>query len=265
VGNSLNVRTAQHVVKTFHEGVDAVFCQRPHHAGERCKGVRSSPGFRAVRDFASDHCRAQRPLRPIVGRLHPRVYRVYQEAQQVTPVVMPPQFIEQPLIVHIFQPPVAQLIRHLLLQGLDFGWKIWHRALPVGVPELQRLLQQRLEPRPEVARPAGLGRQHVAERPQDVGQAFLLADVVARLGIPGGFGAGSWAPLEKGAACRFPPRLRCSIAARSASLLAANSATWRCSSATNASRSSRLIGVRRSGAIMAANIALLWGNHKHGR
>ena len=53
----------------------------------------------------------------------------------------------------------------------------------VRVPQLQRVLQQRFQPLPEVARPAGLGRQHVADRPLDMRQAFLLADVVEGLGI----------------------------------------------------------------------------------
>jgi hypothetical protein len=80
------------------------FCQCPHYTGEGCEGVRSSPVLRAMPDFAGDHCRAQRPFRAIVGRLDPKVR---QKTQQVATVVMPAQFIEQPLIIGISQAAVA--------------------------------------------------------------------------------------------------------------------------------------------------------------
>jgi hypothetical protein len=54
----------------------------------------------------------------MIRRLDPRVA---QEAEHGAPVIMPAQFIEQPLMVAIFQTTVPQLIRELRLQrfGLD--------------------------------------------------------------------------------------------------------------------------------------------------
>ena len=92
----MDARGAEQVVEALDQGIDPLFRQRAHHTGEGRKGVCAAPVFRALRHFAGDHRRAQRPLRAIVGRLDPRVC---QEAHQVATVVMPAQFIEQPLIV----------------------------------------------------------------------------------------------------------------------------------------------------------------------
>jgi hypothetical protein len=64
---------------------------------------------------------------------------------------------------------------------------------------------------------------------------------------PAGFGSATREPLEKGAACRLPPRFSSSISARNDAWLAVNAAIWRCNAATKASRASRLNVGRCSG------------------
>ena len=54
----------------------------------------------AVRNLAVDGSWAQGLFGPIVRRLDPWIA---QEAQRVAPLTVPTQFIEQPLIVGIFQ------------------------------------------------------------------------------------------------------------------------------------------------------------------
>jgi hypothetical protein len=94
-----------------------MLCQPPHRTSDGCGGLRTPPVSRGLRDFAGDHCREQRPLGAIVGRLDPWVC---QEAQQVARIMMPAEFGEQPLIVRILQVPVAQLRGDLCLQWFGF-------------------------------------------------------------------------------------------------------------------------------------------------
>lgn len=87
-------------VQTFYRSMDAVFRQCPHHTGEGRKGVGSRQVFRALRHLACDYRRPQGSLRPIVGRLDARVV---QEAQQVSPVMMVSDLVEQPLVVRVLR------------------------------------------------------------------------------------------------------------------------------------------------------------------
>jgi hypothetical protein len=64
---------------------------------------------------------------------------------------------------------------------------------------------------------------------------------------PGGLSSATRDPLEKGVACRFPPRF-------SGSISACNASIWRCSSATKASSASRLNVGRCSGLNKGGNI-----------
>jgi hypothetical protein len=60
------------------------FDQRLNDTRKCGRGLSPSSILRAVRHFAGNHRRAQRPFRAIVGRLDPRVC---QETQEVAPIV----------------------------------------------------------------------------------------------------------------------------------------------------------------------------------
>jgi hypothetical protein len=144
----LDARAVEQVIETLDQGIDSLLRRRVHDTGEGLKGMGAAAGFRALRHVAGDHRWAQRTLRPMVGRFDPRVY---QEAPQVTAVVMAAEFVDQPLIVRITQAAVAPLRRELRLQGLDLSRNVWHHTLMGRVPELQCLLQLILEPLPNIA------------------------------------------------------------------------------------------------------------------
>ena len=156
----MNVRAAEQLVEVLHQRIDALCGQRAHDTGKGGKGMSSSAIFGAVRHLAGDDRRAQGPFGPIVRRLDPRVH---QETQHVAPVVMPAEFIEQPLVVPIFQPAVPQLIREFSLQRLGFELEVRHLTVSVLVPQRQRILEHGLEPCPALQRSTRLPLHHVAE------------------------------------------------------------------------------------------------------
>lgn len=135
----------------LHQRIGALFGQSPHDTCERLKGMGTYAVLGAVRYLAGDDCPAQGPFGPTIRRLDPRVA---QEAEHGAPVMMPARFIEQPLMVGIFQMTVPQLIRELCLQrfGLDLG--VSSGGLPLRVPQRQRLLPHRLQRFTEVPGPA---------------------------------------------------------------------------------------------------------------
>ena len=64
------------------------------------KGVGAALIFRAVRNFAGDHGRAQGPLRPVVGRLD---FRMVEKPQHVATIVLPADAIQQSLVVRVLK------------------------------------------------------------------------------------------------------------------------------------------------------------------
>jgi hypothetical protein len=116
----------EQMVEALDHGFGTVFCQRSQHARVGGKGLTAPLVFRTLRDLAGDDGRAQRPLDAVVGRLNPRIR---QEAKQVAPVVMPAEFIEQPLIVWIFQATVAQMVGDRCPQDLGFGLELRYGAV----------------------------------------------------------------------------------------------------------------------------------------
>ena len=84
--------------------VVAECCQ---HAGEGRKGIRPLGVLRALGHLACDHRWPQRTLGPIISRLNERVV---QKAQQVIPVMMPTELVQQPLVVRVRQQAVAETI-----------------------------------------------------------------------------------------------------------------------------------------------------------
>ncbi len=59
----MNIRATEQLVQVLHEGVNALFRQRAHHAGEGRKGVGAGAVFRALRHLAGDDGKAQHPVR----------------------------------------------------------------------------------------------------------------------------------------------------------------------------------------------------------
>ncbi len=94
--------------------------QCPHHAGESRKGVSPPGGLRTLRHLAGNDRRTQRPLGPVVGGLNARIV---QEAQQIAPVVVPPQFVEQPPVVGVLQGAVTQMMGDGFLELLGLEGK----------------------------------------------------------------------------------------------------------------------------------------------
>ena len=146
----MDTRGPEQVGEALDQRIDSLFRQRPYDAGEGGEGVSASVIFRALRHFAGDHRRAQRPLHAIVCWLDPWVG---QKAEQAPTVMVPAELIEQPLVVWIFQVTVAQLVGHLGLQGFRFGLEVGHRAITIVAPQRQCLLQLGFELFPEVACP----------------------------------------------------------------------------------------------------------------
>ena len=110
----MRLGTTEQLGQLIHHRPSTRFPQRPNDTGEHGKGVSLTSALRALRHVPGGHRRMQRPFRPIIRRLDPRVC---QEAHQVLAVMMPAEFIEQPLIGRILQAAVAQVIRPLGVEG----------------------------------------------------------------------------------------------------------------------------------------------------
>ena len=82
-----------------------------------------------------DHCLAQCSLSTVVGR---RNARIVQEAQQVPTVVVPAQFVLQPIVVRIRHRTVAEMIAQLSLQRLDLHFKVLSFSSVICLPQLHR-------------------------------------------------------------------------------------------------------------------------------
>ena len=95
--------------------------------------------------------------------------------------MVPAECIQQPLIIGIFQAAVAQVIGDGGVQGFRFDLAVHHLTGAARVPQRQPRPRQPPELLPPVASTAPLRRLHLADRPQDVGQAFLLVDLVEPL------------------------------------------------------------------------------------
>ena len=90
---------------------------------------------------------------------------------------------EQPLVVWVLKNARTQRIGERLVQVLRLGRKVRYGTTMIGMPQVDSLLQQCLEPCPKVLRTPLFVSQHVADRPQDVRQTLLLPHLSQRLGI----------------------------------------------------------------------------------
>ena len=99
---------AEHIAEPIHHRpVAAIAGQSSDHAGEGGERIGATIVFRAVGYLPRDHCRAERSLSTVVGRLNTRIV---QKTQQVAPVVMPAEFVLQPVVVRIRHRAVAEMV-----------------------------------------------------------------------------------------------------------------------------------------------------------
>ena len=65
---------AEHIAEPIHHRpVATIPTQGPDHAGERRERIGALDALRAVRHLSRDHCRAERSLSTVVGRLDARI------------------------------------------------------------------------------------------------------------------------------------------------------------------------------------------------
>src|SRR5262249_60893281 len=124
--------------QSFDDGLGAGLGQRTHHTGEGGKGLGAPCVLGTLRDLAGDHGWPQGPLGSVVGGLDAGGV---QKAQEIAPVVMPPQLVEQPLAVRVLQPTVPQMMSNYVSETLGLGGQPPPVASRVGKPTLQALTQ----------------------------------------------------------------------------------------------------------------------------
>ena len=172
--------------------IAAIASQGPDYAGEGGEGIRTTDVLRAVRYLPRDHCRAERSLSTVVGRLDAWII---QETQQVAPVMVPTEFVLQPPVVRIRHGTVAEMIGRLSSQPLGLGGKVRRLSSVICLPELHRFSEQAAQTIAEAATSPSLGLHHLTDRAQHVGQTFLLlhhAHQGLRGAIAAVFGGASW-------------------------------------------------------------------------
>ena len=127
--------------------IAAIASQGPDYAGEGREGIRTTDVLRAVRYLPRDHCRAERSLSTVVGRLNAWII---QETQQVAPVIVPTEFVLQLPVVRIRHGTVAEMIGRLSSQPLGLGGKVRRLSSVICLPELHRFSEQRLRRLPKL-------------------------------------------------------------------------------------------------------------------
>ena len=163
---------AEHIAEPIHHRpVATIPTQGPDHAGERRERIGALDALRAVRHLSRDHCRAERSLSTVVGRLDARIV---QKTQQVAPVVVPAEFVLQPVVVRIRHRAVAEMISHLSLQPLGLHTKVRRLSSVICLPEFHRFSEKTLQTLAEAASSPCPGLDDLADRAQHVGQALLL-------------------------------------------------------------------------------------------
>ena len=141
----------------------------------------SSPALilRTMRYLPRNHCSSQTSLGPVVGRFN---LRVFEEQEHPPPVVLPPDPIEQSLVVGVARIPVPQLPCEFLSNGFSPGPVFFHRTSlgTVFLPESQRLPQCRLHVPRKAFGPSYPGLLHHIEIFEEMAQTLLLGDLRER-------------------------------------------------------------------------------------
>ncbi len=113
------------------------------HAGEGGERLSSGPRPGALGDLAGNHRWPQGAFGAIVGRLDAWIIK---EAQQVAPLVVPAQLVQEALIVGVRQYPLPQLLVQQLAEAAGLRGEVRRRPSVVTLPEGQRLIEQSAEP-----------------------------------------------------------------------------------------------------------------------
>ncbi len=169
-------RRTEEAVASLHHGVDTLWCQGLPHTFTGRDGLGSRLIFRALRPLPRAHRRPHDARGPLVRRLD---LRGRQKAPQVAPVRLPTAAGAPTVMVWSGQETGAQLGRAGRPQRLG-------RRGPVGpcpgrprTPPRHSVLHHPCAPLPTVPSPACLRRPDVAARPPEMGQTFVLGDLVA--------------------------------------------------------------------------------------
>src|SRR5271166_1996394 len=117
-----------------HQGDDAALAQGLQHTYKAAEGFCTCLVFRAVRHLARYHRRTKGPLRAVVGGLH--MFGVPKEAQQVAPILMSADLIEQTLVVGIGEASVPKVKSEEVLKGLAPRFIVGSLARMVILPQL---------------------------------------------------------------------------------------------------------------------------------
>ena len=133
-----------------------------------------------MRYLPRDHCRAERSLSTVVGRLN---VRIVQKSQQVATIVVPAKFVLQPVAVRIRHRTVAEMIAQLLLQPFGLHFKVLSLSSVICPPQVHGFSQKRTQTLAEAASSPCLGLNHLADRAQYMRHTLLLLDPGQRLGV----------------------------------------------------------------------------------
>jgi hypothetical protein len=117
-------------------------------------------------NFACNDGGPQRTLRSIVGWLHGRVV---EKAEHPPSIVLSANTIQQSLVVIILQDSVPHMPGKLAFDSLRLTLQVYGLAVPMGVPDLESLLQQPLESLAELSRPPTLGFHYIADVTNQMG------------------------------------------------------------------------------------------------
>lgn len=127
----MTFRVLEEMMQCFHHRLGSDLWQGPDYTGESGEGIGTSLVLRALGYLASNHCRAQCSFGPVVGGLDTRVL---QKAQEVAPVMVPPNLVQQPLVVPVRQDPVSKMVGDGRLQSAGFRGKGCHLPSVIGLP-----------------------------------------------------------------------------------------------------------------------------------
>ncbi len=174
-------RVDEHTAQTIHDRLTTTLpSQGPDYAGGGRERIRTTDVLRAVRYLPRDHCRAERSLSTVVGRLNAWII---QETQQVAPVIVPTEFVLQPTVVRIRKWDTRGGDRSPLASTLGLGGKVRRLSSVICLPELHRFSEQAAQTIAEAATSPSLGLHHLTDRAQHVGQTILVFHLRQSLSI----------------------------------------------------------------------------------
>ena len=105
--------------------------------------------FEQCDTFRVDHCRAERSLSTVVGRLN---VRIVQKSQQVATIVVPAKYVLQPVTVRIRHRSVAEMVAlSVLLQPFGLHFEVLSLSSVICPPQVHGFSQKRTQTLAEAA------------------------------------------------------------------------------------------------------------------